>query len=55
MDKIYKSKKMVRVYICKFSEAEMFDDEKVIDHDFNNEVLKIVSKKVDKEGSEDDV
>lgn len=44
---------MVRVYICKFSEAEMFDDEKVIEHDFNNEVLKIKSKKVPKDGDED--
>lgn len=45
---------MVRVYICKFSEAEMFDDEKIIDYDFNNEVIKIKSKKVLKEGSDDE-
>lgn len=32
---------MVRVYICKTSEAEMFDDEKQLEYDYENEVIKI--------------
>ena len=44
---------MVRVYICKTSEAEMFDDEKQLEYDYENEIIKIKSKKVEKEGDED--
>lgn len=45
---------MVRVYICKTSGAEMFDDEKQLEYDFENEVIKIRSKKTEKDGCDDE-
>lgn len=45
---------MVKVYVCKFSDAEMFDDDgKVFEYDFGNEVIKIVSKKVENDDGDE--
>lgn len=46
---------MVIVYMCKISNAEMFDDNERIDEDFNGQVLKVASKKIRDEAEEDEV
>ena len=46
---------MVIVYKCKFSNAEMFDDNERIEEDFNGQVLKVSSRKIRDEAEEDEV